>query len=362
MRELGQLFITGISGTSLTDDEKKFIKDENIGGVILFKNNYENPAQLAELVNSIQELRDHYPLFIAVDHEGGRVIRFREHFTQFPAMLELAKTESPKQSFAAHSVMAKELKTCGINVNLSPVCDVFTNPNNKVIGDRAFGNDKDSVSLFVSSAIRGLQTEEVMACAKHFPGHGCTTKDSHYDLPIVKKSLEELRNEEFIPFVKAVKSRVEFVMMAHMQVDSIDEELPCTLSKNAYELLRSETKFKKVIITDDMDMKAITDNYSYGEAAVMAINAGADIVEYRSMDSCKEAYFAAQEAYKKKSLEKSTVEEKLERIYELKKTYLKDYKPLYIPDIEKNIGTQENQNVVDEINKIIESKSENSNT
>ncbi|EQC51259.1 beta-N-acetylhexosaminidase [Bacteriovorax sp. DB6_IX] len=362
MKELGQLFITGISGTVLTEDEKKFIRDENIGGVILFKNNYESPAQLAELVNSIQELRDHYPLFIAVDHEGGRVIRFREHFTQFPAMLDLAKTDSPKQSFAAHSVMGKELRACGININLSPVCDVFTNPNNKVIGDRSFGHDKETVSLFVSSAIRGLQTEDIMACAKHFPGHGCTTKDSHYDLPIVKKSLEELREEEFEPFVKAVKSRVEFVMMAHMQVDSIDEELPCTLSKNAYDLLRSETKFKKVIITDDMDMKAITDNYSYGEAAVMALNAGADVLEYRSMDSCKEAYFAAQESYKKKEIEKADIDKKLERIYDLKKKYLKDYKPLYIPDIEKSVGTQENLNVAEEINKIIASKSENSNT
>jgi beta-N-acetylhexosaminidase len=362
MKELGQLFITGISGTSLTEDEKKFIQEENIGGVILFANNYESPAQLAELVNSIQELRDHYPLFVAVDHEGGRVIRFKKHFTQFPSMLDVAKTESPKQSFAVHSVMAKELKACGINVNLSPVCDVFTNPNNKVIGDRAFGHDKETVSLFVSSAIRGLQTENIMACAKHFPGHGCTTKDSHFDLPIVKKSLEELRAEEFEPFVKAVKSRVEFVMMAHMQVDAIDEELPCTLSKNAYDLLRSETKFKKVIITDDMEMKAITDNYSYGEAAIMALNAGADIVEYRSMDTCKEAYFAAKEAYKKKEIEKSLVDEKLERIYDLKKSYLKEYKPLYIPDIEKNIGTEEGQNVLDEIAKIIESKSENSNT
>ena len=362
MRELGQLFITGISGKSLTDDEKKFIQEENVGGEILLAINYDNPAQLAELVNSIQELRDHYPLFIAVDHEGGRVIRFKQHFTQFPSMLDIAKTDSPKQSFAAHQVMGKELKSCGVNINLSPVCDIFSNPNNKVIGDRSFGQDKEKVSLFVSSAIRGLQTENIMACAKHFPGHGCTTKDSHFDLPIVKKTMEELRAEEFIPFVKAVKSRVEFVMMAHMQVDSIDEELPCTLSKNAYDLLRSELKFKKVIITDDMEMKAITDNYSYGEAAIMALNAGADVLEYRSMDTCKEAYFAAKEAYKTKSITKDSVSEKLERVYELKKQYLSEYKPLYIPDVAKTIGTEAHEKVLKDLTQAINIKSENSNT
>lgn len=362
MKELGQLFITGITGTSLTEDEKKFIQEENIGGVILFKENYESPAQLAELVNSIQALRDHYPLFIAVDHEGGRVLRFRNHFTQFPSMLDVARTESPKRTFEVHQIMAQELKSCGVNINLSPVCDVFNNPNNKVIGDRSFGHDKNTVSQFVSSAIRGLQTEGIMACAKHFPGHGCTTKDSHYDLPIVKKTMEELRDEEFVPFVKAVKSRVEFVMMAHMQVDAIDEELPCTLSEKAYALIREELKFKKVIITDDMEMKAITDNYSYGEAALKALNAGADVVEYRSMNSCKEAYFACKEAYKKKELSKEEVEAKLARIYDLKKSYLKDYKPLYIPDILKVIGNEQSQNFLEQLTQEIAAKSENSNT
>ncbi|EQC46929.1 beta-N-acetylhexosaminidase [Bacteriovorax sp. Seq25_V] len=349
MKELGQLFITGISGTVLTEDESKFISEENIGGVILFANNYESPAQLAELVNSIQALRDHFPLFIAVDHEGGRVIRFKKHFTHFPPMLDIVKKDSPKVCFEVHDIAAKELEACGINLNLAPVCDIFNNPNNKVIGDRAFGDNAETVSLFVSSAIRGLQTNNVMGCAKHFPGHGCTTKDSHYDLPIVKKSLEELREEEFIPFVKAVKSRVEMVMMAHLQVDSIDEELPCTLSKNAYDLLRSELKFKKVIITDDMEMKAITDRYSYGEAALMALKAGADIVEYRSMETCKEAYYAVKEAYKKKQISNECIEEKVVRINELKKQYLSDYKPKYIPDVTKKIGTAEAKELLSEI-------------
>ncbi len=356
MNNLGQLFITGISGTSLTDEERNFIESEDIGGVILFANNYESPGQLAELVNDIQSCRSHYPLFIATDHEGGRVQRFKNNFTVFPPMNDLALSESPKLSFEAHSIMAKELSACGININLAPVCDVFNNPNNKVIGDRAFGDNHEKVSLFVSSAIRGLQTNNVMACAKHFPGHGCTTKDSHNDLPVVKKTIDELREIEFQPFVKAIKSRVELIMMAHLQVDAIDNDLPTSLSKNAYSILRDEMKFKKIIITDDMEMKAISDRYSYGEAAVMALNAGADIVEYRSMEKCQEALEGVKEAFRTKEILKEDVEEKLKRINELKKRYLKEYNLLYIPDVEKNIGKNESAKFLDDLAKVIEVK------
>src|SRR5690606_39015320 len=144
-----------------------------------------------------------YPLFIAVDQEGGRVMRFKRHFTQFPAMMELAKLDSPKLIFEAHEVKAKELAACGINLSFDPVCDILTNPDNKVIGDRAYGSDVETVEKFISAAIRGLQTNGVLACAKHFPGHGGTTKDSHYDLPLVKTTVEEMRARELQPFIKA---------------------------------------------------------------------------------------------------------------------------------------------------------------
>ena len=265
--EVGQLFVTGISGLTLTEEEKEFIQKNNIGGVILFAHNFTDPGQLAELVNEIQTLRDEYPLFISVDQEGGRVRRFKTHFTQFPSMYEVGKKDSPKLTFELHKILAEELSACGINLNYSPCCDIWTNENNKVIGDRAFATNALEVEKHVSAAIRGLHASNVLACSKHFPGHGNTTKDSHYDLPFVKKSLEELRAEELVPFYKASKSRSEFMMMAHLVVDSIDKELPCTLSPKAYEFLREELKYKKIIITDDMEMKAISDRYSYSEAA-----------------------------------------------------------------------------------------------
>jgi beta-N-acetylhexosaminidase len=337
----GQLIISGIKGTSLLPEEADFIRDEKLGGVVLFSHNFEDPAQLAELVNSIQKLRDEYPLFISVDHEGGRVVRFKKHFTQFPSMLELAKFDSPKLVFEVHQVMAKELAACGINLCFSPCCDILTNPDNKAIGDRAYGYDAVTVEKYISAAIRGLQTSGLLSCAKHFPGHGSTTQDSHNELPLVKTSLEELRSREVIPFIKASKSRVEFMMMAHLLVDALDPNLPTSLSPKAYEFLRNETKFSKIVITDDMEMKAVADKFSIEEAAVMAINAGTDMLLYRFLDDAKRALAAIREGTKKRTIKKEALVEKLGRVERCKKEFLSNYQPIYIPKIADVFHSQE---------------------
>lgn len=349
LNEVGQLFITGISGLSLTDDEKVFLKNSNIGGVILFKENYSDPGQLAELINEIQILRDEYPLFISVDQEGGRVRRFKTHFSQFPAMYEIGKKKSPKLTFEVHKLMSEELKACGVNLNFAPCCDIWTNDNNKVIGDRAFGSDAELVEAQVSAAIRGLHTNNVLACAKHFPGHGNTTKDSHFDLPYVKKSIEELRCLELKPFYKASKSRVEFIMMAHLVVDAIDSDLPCSLSSKAYEFLRSELKYKKLIITDDMEMKAISDNYSYPEAGRMALEAGADILIYRSMEKTKEVYFGLMKLIKDKEIRITPLGEKIDRVLDCKKRFFSEYNPTYIPSLSKIFKPERNARLMEQL-------------
>jgi beta-N-acetylhexosaminidase len=343
----GQLIISGIKGTSLEKAEIDFISLEKLGGIILFEHNFTDPAQLAELVNSIQKIRDEYPLFIAVDHEGGRVVRFKKHFTQFPSMLEVAKLNSPKLVFEIHEVMAKELSACGINLIFSPTCDILTNQENKVIGDRAYGTDPDTVEKYISAAIRGLQTNGVLACAKHFPGHGDTTKDSHYDLPIVKTSLETLRSRELIPFIKASKSRVEFMMMGHLLVDALDDKIPATLSSKAYDFLRSETKFTKIIISDEMKMKAIADHYTTENAAVLAINAGADILLYRQMEDAEIALRSIREAVKKRLIKKEIMIEKLNRVERCKKEHFASYNPIYIPSIADAFHSNESKRLVE---------------
>lgn len=341
MDNFGQLLISGIKGTSLLPEEVEFIKNEKLGGIILFSHNFEDPAQLAELVNSIQKNRDEYPLFIAVDQEGGRVMRFKKHFTQFPAMLDIANLDSPKIVFEVHQIMAKELAACGINLSFSPCCDILTNPENQVIGDRAYGTNAEAVEKFISAAIRGLQTSGLLSCAKHFPGHGSTFKDSHFDLPLVKTTIDELKNRELIPFIKASKSRVEFMMMAHLLVDSLDDKLPTSLSPKAYEFLRHETKFTKIVVTDDMEMKAISDKYTIEESVIMALAAGTDMLIYRYMDDAKRALVSIREAIKKKVLKREEILEKLARVEKCKKENLATYQPIYIPKITDSFNTPE---------------------
>jgi beta-N-acetylhexosaminidase len=352
--QIGQLFMTGIEGHELTKEESHFIEKNDIGGVILFSKNYEGPAQLAELINSIQQLRKEYPLYIATDHEGGRVIRFKQNFTQFPSMLDMAKFDSAKKVFEMAQIMALELSACGVNLNLSPCCDILINQNNKVIGDRSFGNTAKVVEKYVSSVIRGLQTNNVMSCAKHFPGHGRTTKDSHYDLPILKCSLEDLKQNDFIPFQKAIKSKVEMVMMAHLMVDCIDDKLPTSLSPLAYEVLRKDFRFDRPIITDDMQMEAITKFYSIDEASTKALVAGADIVEFRNFEQCRTSFEYFQKALADKSIDPSTIKEKVERINKSKKSSLSNYKPVYLPDINKAFSSDKSRQLVEEIQQLLE--------
>lgn len=357
MSNLGQLIMTGISGMTLMDEEKTFISSENIGGVILFKKNFESPAQLAELINSIQTLREENPLFIAIDHEGGRVNRLKTHFTQLPPSFDIALLDSPKICFEIYQIMANELKACGINLNLAPVCDILLEESTDCIGDRAFARDADLVSKFISSAIRGLKENGVMACAKHFPGHGAATQDSHLDLPVINTSFELLHKRELIPFIKAIKSRVDFVMMAHLMVDVIDKEYPCSLSFKAHEILRKELKFNKLIISDDMQMGAITSHFKAEEAAFLAIAAGSDIIEYKDFAPAVVGLESLKKAARDKKLKSEDLNQKYERIKSLKQEYLKEYTPVHIPTMNKSINTvASKQFVADLLNKISENK------
>ncbi len=331
--DLGQLIITGINGTSLSSKEKKFIKDNNIGGVILFTKNFQSPEQLVELTNSIQELRRNYPLYIAVDHEGGRIIRFKKYFTQPPSMYRVSKT-STDVCFNLCNIMATELNACGININFSPVCDIWNNEQNEIIGDRAFGKDYETVSKFIVESIRGFQKGGVMACAKHFPGHGCTLEDSHYQLPIVEKSLKGLEKEEFIPFIHASNSNVDFIMVAHLKVKAFGE-LITTVNNKVYRYLREKIKFRGIIITDDMQMNAISDIFNFVDSSVNSILAGADIIEFRDMENAEIALEGIRKAYNSNILAKDIISDRINRIYKNKENKLIPYTSIELNSINK---------------------------
>ena len=349
MDNFGQLIFTGIKGTSLERDEAEFIEKEKIGGILLSDHNFQDPAQLAELVNSIQKLRDEYPLFISITDEIMSTQRFYKFFSQFPSMRELSKLNSPKLIFEVHEVIAKELKACGINLHFSPSCNILTNSENKSISENSFGSDAQTVEKFISATIRGLQTNGVLACAKHFPGLGDTAKDSRNELPLIRLSLSILKERELVPFIKATKSRVEFFMMGHLLVEELDPNYPTSLSSNAYEFLRKETKFTKLVITDDLQSRSISSRYRIEEASILALKAGADILLNSSMEEAKKCLLSVRESIKKRFISKEQLIEKVLRVEKCKKEFLSNYEPIYIPKIREFFNSPKTKKILDQL-------------
>lgn len=283
--KLGQLMMIGISGLALTKEEKDFIVKNNISGVTLFGRNVSSPEQIHSLCSELQSLRhqmpDKAPLFIAIDMEGGRVARLKAPFTVWPPLKKLGDLDSPTVSFHFAQAMGQELKAVGINLDFAPCIDVFTNPRNTVIGDRAVSSDPEIVAKHSSALIRGYIKSGVVPCIKHFPGHGDTIIDSHEDLPIENADVQRLNEVELIPFKKAFRSRIELVMTAHIRFPKIDPEWPVTLSEVFLKkMIREDLKYRGLIITDDLDMKAMAKHYDRNKIPVRALKAGADILLY----------------------------------------------------------------------------------
>ena len=281
--KVGQLIMVGFEGTQANEAVETHIRERFVGGVVLFSRNIQSPQQTAELTNELQRLAEatacQIPLFIGIDQEGGWVIRLKEGATVLPGNMALGATDSTELAERAGEITAVELAAVGVNLNFAPVMDVNNNLDNPVIGRRSFGESPELVSRLGVPYIQGLQRNGVLATAKHFPGHGDTTVDSHFDLPTVNHDLERIHALELQPFRAAIDADVAAIMTAHIIYPAFDAARPATLSPTILtDLLRKELGFDGLLITDDMEMRAIDDRYRSGEAAVMAVEAGADIV------------------------------------------------------------------------------------
>jgi beta-N-acetylhexosaminidase len=281
--QAGQRLMVGFDGLAASADARRLIRDYGAGSVILFARNVEGPEQVAELVRELQSIAhaagQETPLLVSVDQEGGRVARLRDPWTRWPTALALGRTGSEELARRMGDALAGELLACGITLDFAPVMDVNTNPDNPVIGDRSFGDDPDLVGRLGAAFIQGLQGGGVAACAKHFPGHGDTSVDSHVDLPVVEHARRRLEEVELRPFRKAVEAGVATVMTAHVVVRALDAAVPATLSRAVVDgLLRRELAFDGVIVSDDLEMKAVAGRWSPGEAAVRAAGAGCDVL------------------------------------------------------------------------------------
>ena len=276
-RDIGQLLIGSLADKTITPELRSLAREFSLGGVILFSRNIEAPEQVAELSIDTQTLAGELPLWVSVDQEGGRVARLRKPFTEWPPMAVLGRSGSTELAARFAAALAAELKAVGITLDYAPVLDIHTNPKNPVIGDRALAESAEKVAQLGAAIVHGLQDNGVAACGKHFPGHGDTSVDSHLELPLVEHPPDRIRRVECVPFREAIRSQVAFIMTAHVLVPSIDEEQPATLSPRIVrELLREELDYDGVILSDDLEMKAIARTYAVPDAAVGALAAGCD--------------------------------------------------------------------------------------
>lgn len=323
--KIGQLMIVGFNGTSIDENINNLIKASYIGGVILFGDNVESLNGVTELINNIKLLNidNKVPLFISVDEEGGVVSRTPNEFLKLPSSLSVGAYNNEDIGYEVGEIIAEELKLMGYNMDYAPVLDVLSNPNNTAIGSRAFGRDVDIVSNLGINVMRGISGNNVISVVKHFPGHGDTSVDSHYGLPLVEKSLNELKDLEFIPFQNAINNGADAIMVSHILLKSVDSENPATMSKKIVtDILRNEMNFDGVVISDDMTMAAIIDNYDIGEASVKAINAGVDIILVcHGYDNEMKVLNSISEAISSGEITEERLDESVYRILSLKNKY-----------------------------------------
>ena len=314
---------TGYSLTSLTDEMRQGLADFPVGGVALFEDNLYDPPSLTKLIGDLQQASG-IPLFIAVDEEGGPVARLGNaggfDVPQVGPMGDVGSTGESQNAYDAGLTIGTYLAGYGFNLDFAPVADVNTNPDNVVIGSRAFGSDPDLVAEMVPAALDGLHAAGIMGCVKHFPGHGDTSADTHDGYVSVQKDWEQMKQCELVPFIAAL-DKTDMVMAAHITAPNVTSDgLPASLSRQMIQQrLRQELGYEGVVITDAMEMGAVAAGYSSAEAAVLAIQAGVDILLMPA--NPLEAFDGVRAAVASGEISQARLDESVLRILSLKEQY-----------------------------------------
>mgnify|MGYP000315436982 CR=1 FL=1 len=338
----------GFEETEVTPDLRAWLQDYRPGGVILFSRNLVDAEQIATLTNDLQAIAGDIPLLMAIDQEGGRVSRLPSDFTIFPPAATVAQSGSTDLAYQAASVTAKELRSVGINMNMAPVLDIHTNPDNPIIGNRAFGTEPAQVCTMGAATIAGLQDHRVLACGKHFPGHGDTSTDSHLELPCVHASRERLEEIELQPFRYAIEHGLQAMMTAHVHYPGLDPVYPATLSPTILSgLLRQELGFSGVILSDDLEMRAILDHTRVGDAAIRSLQAGADMLLIcKSRTLATDTFQALERAVTAGELDPTTMKASLARIHAVKQQFVYPYHPIDLSTLSKLVGIPAHREVL----------------
>ncbi|NLZ94164.1 MAG: beta-N-acetylhexosaminidase [Firmicutes bacterium] len=323
--KIGQLVLVGMEGIAINEDITDLIVRQHVGGVILYKKNITNSTQLLDLLNSLKEANaaNTIPLFLAVDEEGGRISRLPDELKNLPNNQTVGEVNNPTFAYEIGQVLAAELKAYGFNLNFAPVLDINSNPLNPVIGDRSYGSMPDTVSRLGLQSIKGMQEGGLIAVAKHFPGHGDTEVDSHVRLPVLNFDLSRLDEFELVPFKTAIAGHVDAIMIAHILLPKIDPQYPASLSKKIItDLLKERLNFTGLVVTDDLTMGAIVENYSLEDAAVQALKAGSDLLlvchdvqgQFKVLEAIKQAVVSG-------AISEAQIDKSVFKILKLKQKY-----------------------------------------
>ena len=327
-QKIGQLFMAGLPGEHLDEKTVQRLHKLHIGSFILFKHNTPDAKTTAALTRSVQReaagTPTGLPVLFSIDQEMGQVVRLLEGLTLFPANYGLGALDHPQTTQRAAAIVGDELKSLGIHINLAPSADVNSNPDNPIIGIRSFSSDPDRAAKMVESAVHGYLQSGLIPCAKHFPGHGDVNIDSHLDLPVINKSLDQLKKMELIPFQAAIGAGVPMIMTAHILFPALNKTHPATAAPEILDnLLRKQMSFQGAVISDALEMKALTDHYDPGELTVRIVRAGCDLLLFsENMDSqhtLEEIHEEVTGAVREGRISRERLDEAVRRILTLKK-------------------------------------------
>lgn len=345
---VGQMVVMDLRGVSLPMEVERMLESGLVSGFLLFPGKDATPEQVRELTDSIREASRNYPAMIAIDQEGGRVLRLKKPFTQIPCLRRLGAKNDEGLAFEVGKTIGVELFAAGINTDFAPVLDLDLNPENQVIGDRALSPDPEVVSKLGCALIKGMQSQKIITCAKHFPGHGASREDSHLELPTVDADQQTVRERELIPFKAALASGVDTVMIGHIRFSAFDKYHPASLSGRIItELLREELGFDGVVVVDSLEMKAL-EGIPLEDRAFMAARAGADIMLIsEGMESAKRVHMALCQAVTMGALPVERIYQSFQRIRKLKEKFLVGPYMPPISGIGGIIGCQRHQEIAD---------------
>ncbi len=351
--KIGQLMIVGFEGTNISEETRRFIEEFKVGGFILFSRNIVDEKQTLELLNNLKEANSNndIPLFLSIDEEGGKVSRLPKTFVKLPEAMKVGNKNNKDISYKFGNILGESVKSLGFNIDFAPILDINSNPKNLVIGNRAFGTTVAQVLDNGLEVMTGIRDTGVIPAVKHFPGHGDTDVDSHINLPKVNKTIEGLKSFELIPFIEAIKRDVEIVMVAHILYPGIDEKYPSTMSPRIIqELLRDELGYNGVVVSDDMTMGAIVENYTLEDGVLSFIKSGGDIALIcHGKDNPEKAFEKIKETVEIGELKEEDIDKKVYRILKLKEKYKLEDKVIDKIDIE--ILNQDTRKLIEEINK-----------